>query len=88
METIPGYTPHRPRYGEPVEAWYRERVELHYFGCGIHREVLAPGELATPHCPKCGPGDLRYDGWGEKLRSSWGTSSEKTTYVRTARRVA
>ena len=88
METIPGYTPRRPALGEGPDAWYAERLELHYFGCGVHREVLAPGELATPTCPKCGPGDLSYDGWGERLRPSWRASSDKPSYVRAGRRVA
>ena len=45
--------------------------ELHYFGCGVHREVLYPGDVSSTFCPTCGPGDLSYDGWGERLRPSW-----------------
>jgi hypothetical protein len=71
MEKIPGFTPRRIEPGEDPDTFRRAEPKLHYFGCGAHREVLYPGELASPTCPKCGPGDLSYDGWGERLRPSW-----------------
>ena len=71
MERIPGYTPRRAApWEDPVDHWYAQ-PKLHYVGCGTHREVLEPGEIATTYCPTCGPGDLSYDGWGERLRPSW-----------------
>lgn len=71
MERIPGFTPRRVVLGEGADAYMAQRYEVHYFGCGRHREVLAPGERSSTFCPKCGPGDLSYDGWGERLRPSW-----------------
>ena len=71
MERIPGFAPRRVGKGEGGDAYLRQRVELHYFGCGTHREVIYPGDVSTTYCPKCGPGDLSYDGWGERLRPSW-----------------
>jgi hypothetical protein len=71
MEKIPGFTPRRIAPGEDPQAFHDAEPRLHYFGCGTHREVLYPGEVATTFCPKCGPGDLSYDGWGEALRPSW-----------------
>ena len=71
MERIPGFAPRRVGLGEDASAYMSQRVELHYFGCGRHREVIVPGDVSTSLCPKCGPGDLSYDGWGERLRPSW-----------------
>ena len=71
MERIPGFEPRRVDYMAPPSAYLDQRAEVHYFGCGRHREVLRPGERGSPTCPKCGPGDLTYDGWGEKLRPSY-----------------
>ena len=71
MERIPGFTPRRIAPGENP-GWFRYgEPKLHYFGCGRHREVLWPGEQASTYCPKCGPGDLTFDGWGEGMRPSW-----------------
>lgn len=71
MERIPTFAPRRVDAPAQASDYARQRVETHYFGCGRHREVLAPGERSSPFCPKCGPGDLTYDGWGEKLRPSY-----------------
>lgn len=71
MERIPGFTPRRVDVPDRPDLYMRQRYEIHYFGCGAHREVIAPGEESTPYCPKCGPGDESYDHWGEKLRPSW-----------------
>ncbi len=71
MERIPGFTPRRVDAPATYEDYARQRVEVHYFGCGRHREVLYPGNRSSTFCPKCGPGDLSYDGWGERLRPSW-----------------
>jgi len=82
MERIPGFTPRKVDRAESPRAYLDQRVELHYFGCGRHREVLRPGEWATPTCPKCGPGDLSYDGWGERLRPSWRATSGVPSYLK------
>ena len=71
MERIPGFTPRRVAAPARAEDYMSQRVEVHYFGCGTHREVLAPGDRSSVFCPKCGPGDLSYDGWGERLRPSF-----------------
>lgn len=71
MERIPGFTPRRVDTPDRADLYMKQRVEVHYFGCGSHREVIVPGERSSPYCPKCGPGDLSYDGWGENLRPSY-----------------